>query len=114
MGVQGVMALQAEGWGGGGEEQGVKYLGCRRRAGTRGEEFLQWLSDFPLEQLGGWRYNLFKWEGLEEKQSRERKMPKSISNRLFEMLMRHPSGKKAVGYLNPREKEKDRQRERET
>lgn len=63
-GSRGAMALQARGLGGWwGWVQGVKFLGCCGEAGTVGEEFQQWLSDFWQEQLGGWRRRLFKWLG---------------------------------------------------
>ena len=84
-----MMVLQAEGGEDeGGGEQGGKYLGCRGEAGTVGEGFNDG------SQNSGWSNregedNLFKWG-----RDQEKKTQRSISNRLSEMLMRHPTGQK--------------------
>ena len=83
------MVLQAEGGEDeGGGEQGGKYLGCRGEAGTVGE------GSNDGSRNSGWSNqegedNLFKWGRDQEKKTR-----RSISNRLSEMLVRHPTGQK--------------------
>lgn len=70
------------------KSKGVKSLGCWGRSFKGGS--WTW-----LEQRDG-RRCLLKWVGIEEKQDGAWKTKRSISNRLFAMLMRHLSGKKKI------------------